>query len=189
MEWSFDGPNGAVTVRQEGERAICQAIRGPDGRGLYKAWLQGKKGRFLLGTLIPEGGALRLRRSVPVAQIERQGAWPPVGAEIVMAYPFPDNRPPEGWQWEDCPARLLGDSLLAQSASHLKRALTRKDEQGFFLAIPFDTKAPFPLCPLFCLSWPERLNGAWYILFRFSRKGWPEFPHISGAVGEAMGEA
>lgn len=189
MEWSFDGPGGAVTVRQEGDRAVCQAIRGPDGGGLYKAWLQGKESRFLLGTLIPEGGALRLRRVISVSQLERQGVWPPVGAEIVMAYPFTDNRPPEGWSWVDCPGRLLGDALLARSAQNLPRALMQKDKQGFSLAMPFQPPKPFPLTPLFCLSRVERLGGGWYVLFRFSRKGHPELPHISGARGETTGEA
>ena len=72
MEWSFDDPNGAVTVCQEGERAICRAICPDDRGGLWKAWLLGEGGKALLGTLIPEGGAMRLRRSIDVAQLERQ---------------------------------------------------------------------------------------------------------------------
>lgn len=188
MEWSFDGPGGAVTVRQEGDKAVCQAIRGPDAGGPYKAWLQGERSRYLLGTLIPEGGALRLRRVIAVAQLERQGVWPPMGAEVVMAYPFADRRPPEGWSWVDCPGRLLGDALLAQSARNISRALLQKDEQGFFLALPFRTNAPFPLTPLFCLGRIARLGGGWYVLFRFSRKGCPELPYISGGPGETMGE-
>lgn len=75
MEWSFDSPGGAVTVRREGDQAICQAIRASDGSGFYKAWLHGAGKRFLLGTLIPEGGALRLRRALPVAQLERRGLF------------------------------------------------------------------------------------------------------------------
>ena len=93
MDWSFEGPNGAVTVRREGEKAVCQAIRAADSGGLYKAWLRGAGGRILLGTLIPDGGALRLRRVMDIPALERQGAWPPEGAEILMAYAFTKEAP------------------------------------------------------------------------------------------------
>ena len=85
MEWSFEGRGGAVTVRQEGDRAVCQAIRAADGGGLYKAWLLGGGERVLRGTLIPEGGALRLRRVMEVEALKRQGVWPPEGGEVVLA--------------------------------------------------------------------------------------------------------
>lgn len=173
MEWSFEGPRGAVTVRQEGRCAVCQAISRAGERALYKAWLVGDKGRVLLGTLIPEGGALRLRRSVEVSWLERQGAWPPKGAEILEAYSLAPQALPQGWSRQEEPWKLL-EGELRECARELRWALLKRDIEGFFLALPWEKGKPFPLPPLFCLARLERLEGKRYILFRFSRQGKPE---------------
>lgn len=188
MEWSFDGPNGAVTVRREGEKAVCQAIRTADSGGLYKAWLQGLGGRTLLGTLIPEGGALRLRRVMEVATLERQGIWPPTGAEIALAYSFtPEPPPPPEWCWTDCPRRLLEDPMLSKCLQGVKRALLKRDMEGFLLAFPWSRHDPFPIPPLFCLARLEPMPGGQYAVFRFSRQGGPELLHNFSGEGENRG--
>lgn len=188
MEWSFDGPNWAVTVRQEGDRAICQAIRAADSGGLYKAWLHGTGNRVLLGTLIPEGGALRLRRVMEVTALERQGAWPPVGAEVALAYLFtPEVSPPPDWCWTDCPRRLLEEPMLSRCLQGVKRALLKRDMEGFLLAFPWSCREPFPIPPLFCLSRVEILSGRRCVMFRFSRQGRPELLHNFSAEGENRG--
>lgn len=185
MEWSFDSPNGAVTVRQEGNKAVCQAIRTADSGGLYKAWLQGPEGRALLGTLIPEGGALRLRRVIEVTALERQGAWPPAGAEVALAYSFaPEPSPPPNWCWTDCPRRLLEDPMLSRCLHGVKRGLLKRDMEGFFLAFPWSRHEPFPIPPLFCLSRLELMPGGRYAVFRFSRQGRPEPLHKFSGEGE-----
>lgn len=185
MEWSFEGPDGAVTIRQEGDRAICQAIRSADNGGLYKAWLQGPGGRVLLGTLIPEGGALRLRRVMEVSALERQGAWPSTGAEVALAYAFsPEAPPPPGWCWTDCPRRLLEDPVLSQCLRGTKRALLNRDMEGFFLAFPWSCHESFPIPPLFCLAQLRLLGGKRYVIFRFSRQGRPELLHNFSDGGE-----
>lgn len=185
MEWSFEGPDGAVTIRQEGDRAICQAIRTADNRGLYKAWLLGTEKRTLLGTLIPEGGALRLRRVMDVRALERQGVWPPAGAEIAVAYSFAsDPPPPPEWCWTDCPRRLLEDPILSRCIQDKKRALLNRDIEGFFLAFPWSCHENFPIPPLFCLAQLQILSGKWYVVFRFSRQGRPELPHNISSGGE-----
>lgn len=188
MEWSFDSPAGCVTVREEGDRAVCQAIRRESEEGLYKAWLRGSGGRFLLGTLIPEGGALRLRRNIPIFQLRRQCVWPPTGGEIVMAFPFTEETPPEGFRWESQPERLMCDPLLAQSVRPLGRVLMKREEQGFSLAIKYSAGAPFPLPPLFCLSRVERLEGKPYLFFAFSSEGRPVLPYNPSQRGEAREE-
>lgn len=188
MEWSFDGPNGAVTVRREGDRAVCQAIRASGGEGLYKAWLQGGGGRALLGTLVPEGGALRLRRVLEIRELERRGAWPPVGAEVTLAYSFsPEAPPPPDWCWTDCPGRLLEVPELSRCLRGVKRALLKRDMEGFLLAFPWSCHEPFPIPPLFCLARIETLTDRRYTLFRFSRQGVPELLHNFSAAGENRG--
>ena len=185
VDWSFDGPNGAVTVRKEEERAVCQAIRTTDGGGLYKAWLYGASGKALLGTLIPEGGALRLRRVLEIAALERQGAWPPTGAEVVLAYPFAPEVPlPSDWCWTDCPQRLIEDAVVSRCLHGVRRALLKRDMDGFFLAFPWSRHEAFPIPPLFCLSHIEMISGRRYVVFRFSRQGCPELLHKFSAGGE-----
>lgn len=185
MEWCFEGPEGAVTVRQEGERAVCQAIRAADKKGLYKAWLLGDGGRVLLGTLIPEGGALRLRRVMEIPALERQGAWPPKGAEVALAFSFAPEAPPSPeWCWTDCPGRLLEDPVLANCLRRVKRGLLNRDMEGFFLAFPWSGGEPFPLPPLFCLARVETMGGRQYAVFRFSRQGRPELLHNFSGAGE-----
>lgn len=185
MEWSFEGPGGVVTVRQEGDRAVCQAMRPHDDKGLYKAWLRGAGEKILLGTLIPEGGALRLRRIMEVEALERQGAWPPMGGEIVMAYSFSsESAPPPPWCWTDCPRRLLEDPTLSRCLQGVRRALLNRDIEGFFLAFPWSCHEPFPIPPLFCLSQLRLLSGKRYVVFRFSRQGNPELVHNFSDGGE-----
>lgn len=178
-----------MTVRQDGRRAVCQAIRPASRGGLYKAWLLGQKGeRFLLGTLIPEGGALRLRRTLEIAPLERQEIWPPAGAVIEMAYAFSEEAPPPAhWCWTDCPGRLLEDKGLSRILGGVRRALLKRDGEGFWLAFPYSSREAFPLPPLFCLGRLGRLSDRWHILFRFSRRGEPEVLHNISVLGEDRG--
>lgn len=185
MEWSFDCSAGAVTIRQDGERAICQAICPADSRGLYKAWLKGPGGEILLGTLIPEGGALRLRRVLELSELKSRGAWPPENARIAMVYAFSKETPlPPDWCWTDCPGRLLEDPMLCRCLQKVRRALLKRDLEGFILALPWSSREPFPLPPLFCLARIETLGGKRHALFRFSRQGRPELLHNISASGE-----
>lgn len=178
MEWSFETRRGAVTVRQEGERAVCQAISRPDrGDGLCKAWLLGDGGQALLGTLIPEGGALQLRRIVPISQLRRQGAWPPRGAELSAVPPNQSGGPlPEGWQRQENPGKLMGERGLSEAARQAGPCLCRRAGEAVFLAYPYSPQRPFPIPALFCLSRLWQLAGDWYVIFRLSRWGRPELP-------------
>lgn len=190
MEWSFTCQNGAVTVRQDGGRAICQAISRAGESGIYKAWLQGEGGRALLGTLIPEGGALRLHRSMEIRQLMSQGVWPPTGANIDMAYAFtPEAQPPHGWSWTNCPGQLMEERVLREVLRSTRRGLLCRDLEGFCLAFPYSARQPFPIPPLFCLSQLERLEGDWYTVFRFSRQGRPELLYKFSAFGNNSTEA
>ena len=173
---------GALTLWEEGMLVHLQAERPDDGRGLYKVWVQGPGGRLLLGTLMPEGGRLHLRRRLSRGELERSGCWPVTGGETVLAFAFERGK----WLREERPERLVRDVVLRKSLQG-QAMLLRRGEDGFCLSAPFDSKRPFPLTPLFCLSKIERVEGGSRVIFRFDREGNPVVPHNGRQSGENSG--
>ena len=72
--FSLAGGQGWLTVEESGGRARCAAELPEDGKGLYKGYLCGTGGRALLGTFLPEDGRLKLRRTLSLDELRRQGA-------------------------------------------------------------------------------------------------------------------
>lgn len=180
---------GRLTVREEGPRALCRAELPDDGRGLYKAYLSGSGGSFLLGTLIPERGTLRLSRTLTLDELKRLGVWPPEGASVKLAFSAEkSSASPTGWVREEHPARLLGEPLLSRCVQGLRGALLRRGEHDFFLALPWRTGETFPLTPLFCFARPERIAGREYAVFQFNAHGCPRMPHKIAPGGQTTGE-
>ena len=98
---------GTLSLREEGPRVHLEAARPDDGRGLYKAWVRGRQGSLLLGTLVPEAGGLRLRRTVSRSSLGQAGCWPVTGGNCVLTYPFPGAEGARGaWTPELLPERL-----------------------------------------------------------------------------------
>ena len=171
---------GSLTVRADGPRAAVEAERPPDGRGLYKAYLRGPSGRALLGTLSPEGGRLRIRRTLTLDALKRQGAWPPVGGELELAFSFGGEGIPAGWRRVDPGWLSFGEEALRAMAVRAGSALCREEGEGFTLAWPFSCTRPFPLPALFCLARGAELEGERHVLFHFGREGWPGLPGRTG---------
>ena len=173
--FSLLGGRGWLEVREEGGRAVCAARLPDDGRGLYRCWLLGPAGRVPLGAFLPEGGELRLSRTLEVPALARQGAWPPVGGEAALTWaarPARHAAPPPGWTWEPRPAAPLGEPLLREAAGD-RGALLRREGEGFSLAWPFRPEEPFPLTPLFCFARVEKLAGAPHLVIPFRPGGCP----------------
>lgn len=180
MEQKLDMVGGGwLTVGWDGPRVTVEAQRQADGQGLYKVWLLGKQGRgLLLGTLIPEGNVLRLRRTLSRGELERAGCWPPEGAEARLTFPFSNG---EGWYCEYHPERFVRDSFLR---GQLKGAmLCCRGEDGVRLAMPFCSSAPMVLPSLFCLARLERLDGKIHLVWQFDREGRPRVPHRTKGEG------
>ena len=175
MEELIMGGGGVLKLRQEGPRVQIQAERPADGRGLYKVWLHGDHGgKLLLGTLAPEGGALRLSRVMSVSALERAGCWPRFRAEAPLAFAFED-RPGGRWYCEQHPERLVADPLLRL---RLRGAmLCRKEDGAFVLSAPFRTDRPVRLPALICLARVERRDGQLHMVWRFDSQGNPKAPH------------
>lgn len=164
MKWS---------ITEQGARVQAEVWRADTGDGLYKAYLVGSGGQFLLGTLMPEGGQLHLKRSLSLDSLKRQGAWPVqrVREELVCSF----REPPQGILWED--------DVLRRSARKLPPHLMQKNENGFTLSFPFDPCAPFPLTPAFCFARVENAR----LLFSFCENGSPYVPQGKGKHGGGTG--
>lgn len=175
MEELTMGGGGVLTLQQDGPRVHMKAERPADGRGLYKVWLHGDHGgKLLLGTLVPDGGALRLSRVVSVSALERAGCWPRFRAEAPLAFAF-DGRPDGRWYCEQHPEQLVTDPLLR---ARLRGAmLCRKENGTFALSSPFRADRPVRLPALVCLARVERRDGQLYMVWEFDSQGNPKVPH------------
>ena len=169
------GGSGTLTLRQEGPRIHMDAQRPADGKGLYKVWLHGDHGgKFLLGTLVPENGLLRLHRTLAIDTLDRAGCWPRFRAEASLAFAFTGQNGSR-WYCEHHPDHLVADPLLKEQ---LKDAmLCRREQDCFSLAAPFRTDRPMCLPALFCLSQVERWNGQLHLVWHFDSHGQPKLPH------------
>lgn len=177
MEQRFPMENGQLTCRESGGRVeAVMEVRPPD-KGLYHGYLVGPGGTCDLGTLMPEGGSLRLRRTLSAAQLRQKGCWPIQGGQIRKTYSF-EQTPFQGWKEAGDLASLFpADPLLARAAGQRNRGLLRRyQEGGFSLAFPWDPRSPFPLIPVFCFAQVKSLGGKAHIVFRFRENGAPERP-------------
>lgn len=169
------GGGGTLTLHQEGPRVHMEAERPADGRGLYKVWLHGEQGgKLLLGTLAPEGGALRLRRTLSVGELEQAGCWPRFRAEAPLAFAF-NGQPSGQWYCEQHPERLVSDPVLKKQLTGAM--LCRRGEGGFSLAAPLRADRPVRLPALFCLARTERREGQLHLVWDFDGEGNPKVPH------------
>lgn len=171
-------------VEQDGEFAKIELWRPMDSRGLYKGFVVGRGGRFLLGAMLPEGDRLVARRRVSVATLKGNGAWPVLDADTVLAFPFEEKpRLPPGWQPLAESVRLA-DDVLSKAAANLSGGLIHRTKGGFRLAYPFGTSFPFPMTLLFCFAEIMQLGGRMRAVFRFDEEGRPVFPNREEKLGD-----
>ena len=162
---------GELTVQQDGLRVYLTAVRPDDNRGLYKVWLRGDKGgKILLGTLAPERGALNLKRTFSLRELEQSGCWPKLWAECSLAFSFAETIGHK-WYCEQRPGGLFSDPLLKKWVC--EPILCRRDQCGFSLAAPFRTDRRLPLPGLFCFGRVERWPSGLYIIWKFNERGIP----------------
>ena len=151
IHWTGEGAKG-----REGDgpcRSYLEAARPDDGRGLYKAWVRGRQGSLLLGTLVPEAGGLRLRRTVSRSSLGQAGCWPVTGGNCVLTYPFPGaGGPGSVWAPEPLPERLCRDPLVKENLRGRSGFCGRRDGALCLLSAPSGRTGPFPF--RFCSAWP-----------------------------------
>ena len=181
--WRMEG-GGTLSLREEGPRVHLEAARPDDGRGLYKAWVRGRQGSRLLGTLVPEAGGLRLRRTVSRSSLEQAGCWPVTGGNCVLTYPFPGAEGAgSAWTPEPRPERLCRDPLVKESLRGRSGFCGRRDGALCLLSAPFRPDRPFPIPVLFCQARVERRGGRLWLVWAFDLGGTPVLPRIEPPEG------
>lgn len=176
---------GSLTLAEDGPRVRLEAVRPDDGRGLYKAWALGDGGSALLGTLVPEGGVVRLVRTVSRRSLAQAGCWPVTGGRSVLVYPFPPQGERSPWRPEPHPERLCRDPLVRESLEGRPGFCGRRQGTSVLLSVPFRPTQPFPLPLLFCLARVEHREGRLWLVWEFDSGGSPVLPS-AGERGEAQ---
>ena len=166
---------GRLTMTEEGVQVRLEVLRPNDGRGLYKVWLLGDGGRFLLGTLVPEGDGLCLRRRVSRSSLAQAGCWPVIAGECVLSFSFGQPGKQVEWIAASHPEGMMGDEVLRRAVRG-SQLLLRRQSDGFCLAARFDPGRPFPVTALFCLAGVGELHGQPHVFFHFDREGMPVLP-------------
>lgn len=163
---------GEVLCRQDGLRTlfIINCPRWDDG--IHKVWLAGKEGSLLLGTLMPEGQSLTLRRALSNASLARGGVAVPELGVI-----DPDSAAPPARRNREELLSLLEDEPIRQSAEQCQNLRWQREAGGLRITVPWRPGQPFPLLPLFCFAAWERGQ----IIYRLTEKGYPR--NISGQTG------
>lgn len=178
--WPLAG-GGTLRVREEDLWVYLEAVRPDDGRGLYKVWCTGPQGEFLLGTLVPQGGGLRLERRVARKTLQQAGAWPLIGGKTVMVYSFTDrDGVQEAWHREDHPENFCRDRVVRACLRGAQGVLSREKGAVRQLAIPFSTCKPISLNTLFCLAQVRERQGQRYLVWSFDWEGRPLLPGSQG---------
>lgn len=170
--------DGRLTCRTRGNQAEFYMEVRPDRPGLYRGALIGPAGRWDLGLLLPEGGCLRLSRTLFTDSLARAGCWPVTGGEAVLTHAFPGGPEPSfppGWQRIPDPSVCFPDDpVLARSAGASGGwILCRSTDGRFSLAAPWEPGALFPLLPAFCFAKICRMAGRDWAVFRFLSGGRP----------------
>lgn len=175
--YSLAEGRGSLRLEEDGLR-VAATVRLPDDRrGLYKAWLTGGGGgELLLGTLMPEGGILVLRRQMSVDQLKRAGVWPPEGGRVQLVFPSGRESAPAGWRRVERGEALMEDCVLRRQARDCHGMLYRPEPWGNTVALPFVWGGPVPLEAAFCLFRPAELEGRSYLLLELDEGGRPRRP-------------
>ena len=170
-ELKLAGLRGTLHWKGQGVFTVLETSAERREDGLYKVLLRGRGGgEMSLGTLVPEGGALRLCRRLPSGTLEASGCWPPVEVRAVRTFSFEGDG-----EWEEAGPLppLLSDPVIRRAAEEVKGALLRRRRDGMELAVPFSPREPFPLVPLICLGRLQRIGGRRYLVFSLDGRGAP----------------
>ena len=162
---------GTVRLSREGGWVHLEMDCEKDPRGLFRGFLLCRWAEIPLGVLEPKEDRLRLYRRIPAQEIERRGGA--VRGEMRLSYAF---RPREGWQRVENGAAFFQNGIPSSEKLSWEGAMWRREGERRLLAMPYDSRRPFPLCALFCFARITAISGRWYAVFIFDTEEQPMMP-------------
>lgn len=150
-----DKRQGILRVTAEGQDT-CFEVRCPPMPGLYRAYVQGERGRLLLGVM--EGEGLRRRFSPTLTS--------PIGR--ILSGRMEESVLCQADDWTSAP-----EDWLAQYPPFPPETLFCRRGRRYYLAIPYAEEKPFPLEKYFCFARVRTMDGRLRAVFIFDRDGNP----------------
>jgi hypothetical protein len=107
-------------------------------------------------------------------KLKQAGCWPIIEGGVTLIHSFSIGAIPQGWREEINPQRLFPqDPILREAAGKLNGCLLCVTREGFSLAVPYGSRRPFAMMPVFCFARIRTLGGKSYAVFSFDEKGSP----------------
>ena len=160
---------GEVTLRREG---CCTEIRAsmPDpGDGVYRAVLVGEYGQLSLGVMEPVRGCAALCRRPYSRDVDRLGRLVRGEAECTVFL----GKGAAGWQKTADPAGLFSSVCIKERLRTSDGGWWRREGAFLCLALPMDSRKPFPLEHFFCLGNVCCIEGIRCVVYCFDRNEMP----------------
>ena len=157
---------GQLVLTPAGERTAVETKLPRNDSGLFRGVLCCRQGEIPLGILEPQGNSLFLRRLLLTEEIRALGGA--VSGEMRMSYAFCQT------QWQ-----ALGNTVFFKTELFQRRIqrreniLWRSDGSLRFLALPFQSDAPFPFPDLFCFARILTIQHCRYVVFAFNDQDFP----------------
>lgn len=159
LEWSGRSVGELSCERENLYTRFTAACRLP-GEGLWCAWAVGERGELRLGVLEPGGEEASITRRFSGRMTQ------PLG-RLLRGEIRPAAEDGAAWEQTAAPEQLFRSPWLRRQLRGIRGALTRTREEGRELALPYDSRKPFPLAPMFCLARVRRIRESWYAVYRF----------------------
>ncbi|SFQ02640.1 hypothetical protein SAMN05216343_12122 [Oscillibacter sp. PC13] len=160
---------GELTADRESLYTWFEARCRLPGQGLWCAWAVGEREELRLGVLEPAGERAVIRRrfsdrlTAPLGRLLRGEVRPSV-AEA------------EKWEQMGDAIHLFRTPALREALRGADGALTRKQGDCRWIALPYDPKRPFPLTGMFCFAKVRCIQGKPYTVYQFNQEELPVFP-------------
>ncbi len=142
---------GHILCKNEGCYMTFSADTPLLGGGVKKVWLFSEGGgKLLLGTLVPEGQRMRLRRRISHSDLRFRGMAAPVSGQV--------NPQEDAAGWSSFSTLRLQDAELSAALVGLQGGW-RRDGDGVELRVPWQVGQAVPVVSRFCLGQPG--EGWW----------------------------
>ena len=167
MEW------GILRWEDQEVRAVFTLRCTSPGPGLYKAYLVGSAGAMLLGTPMPEGTSLVLRRVITHDALRGCRVLPPIRGELRSADSGAPSLCPPGWREGRRADWAAADPVIRDGLDRTETVWVRAEADGLTLLLPWETGRELPLTAAVCFLRVQKLDGITCIKLELDRRGRP----------------